>query len=226
MKTIAIISQKGGSGKTTMAVNLAVASGIIDKYESATLIDLDPQCSAAKWGDRRDFVYPCVVSAQAPRLGKEVEKARAEGSRLVVIDTAPHSETNARKAAELADLVLIPCRPSLLDLESVEDTVALLKLVGKPGVFLLTACVPQRSLIYEAERFLKGYGLPICPVTVGERIAFMHAINDGLSVMEFDPKGKAAFEVKQLYKWISKHPNMQNSKYPNIQGVKDDSVQT
>jgi chromosome partitioning protein len=209
MKTIALISQKGGSGKTTTAINLAVASGLVGNLSSVVLIDMDPQSSASKWGDRREYAFPSVVSVQSSRLSKTLDDARENGVELAVIDTAPHSESGALAAARAADFILIPCRPSILDLEAVENTVDLLKLTKKTGAFLLTACSPNRSLAYEAEAALKGYGLPVCPVALGERVAFSYSLNSGLSAQEFEPKGKAANEVKRLYRWIVKHDDMQ-----------------
>src|ERR1039458_10336800 len=111
LKTLAIISQKGGAGKTTLALNLAVAAESIGV--PTVVIDLDPQASAKTWHDirvRKDA--PFVVSAQAIRLDEVIEVSRANGAELVMIDTAPHSESAALGAARAADLVLIPCRPA------------------------------------------------------------------------------------------------------------------
>src|ERR1700690_408678 len=117
MKTVAVISQKGGAGKTTLAVNLAVAAELSNV--ATVLIDLDPQASAKTWHDiraRKDA--PFVVSAQASRLEEVLEVSRTNGAEFVIIDTAPHSEAAALAAARAADLVLIPCRPSILDLKA------------------------------------------------------------------------------------------------------------
>src|SRR5215212_1378238 len=114
MKTITILSQKGGAGKTTIALHLAVAAEL-DGQQTA-IIDLDPQASATSWGDSRAAETPAVVSAQASRLTQVLEAARKAGATLAIIDTAPHSESAALAAARAADLILIPCRPAILDL--------------------------------------------------------------------------------------------------------------
>lgn len=204
MKTIAIISQKGGSGKTTTAINLSVASGLADRDAGTVLIDTDPQSSAAGWGDRREADFPRVIEAQPPRLAKALETAMSEGSKLAVIDTAPHSESGALTAARAADFVLIPCRVSILDLDAVRFTVELLRLAKKRGAFLLTCCSANQSLVYEAEGYLKEYRLPVCPVRIGERVAYSYSLSHGLSAQEFEPKGKAANEVRRLYQWVNK----------------------
>lgn len=210
MKIIAMVSQKGGSGKTTTAINLAVSSGLIDKHKQVALIDLDPQASAAKWGDRRDAGYPLVITSQPPRLGLALDNARNAGAKLAFIDTAPHSDHGALASVKAADFVLIPCRPSVLDLEAVEASVDILKLAKKQGAFVLTACSPNKSLIHEAMDVLKDYGLLVCPVSIGERVAFSYSLNTGLAVAEYEPAGKAASEVRRLYQWVVKNGNLKD----------------
>ena len=107
MKTIAIISQKGGSGKTTLALHLAVASAAAGR--NTAVIDLDPQASAANWADRRKAELPVVLSAHARRLPHEIRRVREIGGEMLYLDTAPHSDSAALEAAAAADLVLIPC---------------------------------------------------------------------------------------------------------------------
>ena len=112
MKTISIISQKGGAGKTTIALNLATAAE--EAGHSAVVIDLDPQASAKGWHDHRQKESPVVISAQASRISDVLVTAREHGADICIIDTAPHSETAALAAARAADLILIPCRPGIL----------------------------------------------------------------------------------------------------------------
>ena len=144
MKVIAILSQKGGAGKTTIALHLAVAAERDGR--SAAIIDLDPQASATSWGDSREAETPAVVSAQAARLPQVLEAARDAGADLVVIDTAPHSESAALAAARAADLILIPCRPAILDLRAIGTTIDLAKLAGKPAAVVLNTIPPSGSL--------------------------------------------------------------------------------
>ena len=106
MKTIAVVSQKGGSGKTTLALHLAVASA--EAGSNTAVIDLDPQASAANWSDRREAELPVVLSAHARRLPHEIRRVRETGGEMLYLDTAPHSDSAALEAAAAADLVLVP----------------------------------------------------------------------------------------------------------------------
>ena len=117
MLTVAVISQKGGAGKTTIAVGLAVAHDRGDGV--AVVVDLDPQGSASVWSDLREADRPVVVSAHSPRVGRVLDAARARGVSLAIIDTAPHASDAALAAARAADVVLIPCRASVADLHAI-----------------------------------------------------------------------------------------------------------
>jgi chromosome partitioning protein len=200
MKTVAVISQKGGAGKTTLAVNLAVAAEL---HNVATvLIDLDPQASAKTWHDiraRKDA--PFVVSAQASRLEEVLEVSRANGAELVIIDTAPHSEAAALGAARAANLVLIPCRPSILDLKAIRTSGDLTALAKKEAVVVLNAVPHQGRLADEAEEAVRSYGLAVAPVKLTQRAAYVHSLTVGQAAQEFEPEGKAAQEIDELYKW-------------------------
>src|SRR4051812_35511095 len=107
MKTLAILSQKGGAGKTTLAVHLAVAAERSGR--PAVLVDLDPQASATGWKDSRASETPVVVSAQSARLSQILASAASGGAAIAILDTAPHSEGTALTAARSADYILIPC---------------------------------------------------------------------------------------------------------------------
>lgn len=202
MKTIAILSQKGGAGKTTLAVNLAVAAEIAKKQ--AAIIDIDPQASATSWSDSRSSDSPVVVSAQPSRLKNVLDAANEGGADLVFIDTSPHSENAALAAARLADFVLIPCRPAILDLRAISNTIDIVKLAGCKAAVVLT-CVPARgSLAHEAEQAVLSYGIELAPVHIGNRTSFIHSLTEGQSVLEYELNGKAMIEVMNLYKWIYK----------------------
>jgi chromosome partitioning protein len=200
MKIIAVISQKGGTGKTTLALHLAVASE--RNNNSAAVIDLDPQASAASWNDQRQQDTPAVVSAQAARLTEVLETAAAHGAALTIIDTAPHSESSALAAARAADLVIIPCRPAILDLRAIGTSIDLSKLAGKPTHIVFNGVPPRGRLADEAEQAVAAYGIPVSPVRLCHRAAYVHALTAGQTAQEYDPKGKAAGEVSQLYMWI------------------------
>ena len=142
MLTIAPVSQKGGSGKTTLALHPAVASAQTGRH--ATIIDLDPQASAAHWADRREAALPTVLATPASRLRPELDRALAAGVDLLYLDTAPHSDSAALKVARAADLALIPCRTAILDLEAITDTVQFLASTGTPALVVLNAFLPAR----------------------------------------------------------------------------------
>jgi chromosome partitioning protein len=206
MKTVAIVSRKGGAGKTTLAVHLAVAASI--KGKEVAIVDLDPQASAAGWGDSRTADTPAVVSAQAARLPKVLETAALAGADLAIIDTAPHSETAAVAAIRAADLILIPCRPAILDLRAISDTIDLVNLAKKTATVVLNAVPPRGSLADEAVEAIASYGVTVAPIKVGQRAAFVHSLTTGLTAQEYEPEGKAAEEIQQLYKWMCKQLKM------------------
>jgi chromosome partitioning protein len=203
MKTISFLSQKGGTGKTTLCVHLAVAAEKMGK--SAVILDLDPQASATGWKDNRSDETPVAVSLQFSRLGQTLAASKQSGADLAFIDSAPHSDQVAMAAAEVADLILIPCRAGILDIRAIAMTAKIAKLAGKPVFVILNALPPQAtSLIAEARDAVAVHGLDLAPVTVHQRAAYAHSLIDGHVAMEFDPKGKAADEITKLYQWLEK----------------------
>lgn len=200
MKIIAIISQKGGAGKTTLAVHLATAAAAAGR--SVAIIDLDPQATAASWGDRRRADAPEVVSGQAVRIPALVKAAEDNGADFLVLDTAPNADQTASLAARAADLVLIPCRPAAFDLEAIETTLLLAKAAGKPAYVVLNAVPPRSFIGKEASAGLVGRGAQVAPIQLSHRAAFAHGVIDGRTAQEFEPNGKAAQEIEHLYRWL------------------------
>lgn len=202
MKIVSVVSQKGGVGKSTLSIHLATAAWL--KKKETALIDLDPQASASKWGDSREGENPAIISCQASRLEKVLAAAQEEGADLIVIDSAPHSESAALAAIRIADLILIPCQPSILDLCAISNTIDLVKLAHKSAIAILNAVPTRGSLGDEAAEAIKQYEIPVAPVRISERTAFVRCLSAGLTVMEYEPKGKAAEEIWQFYKWVCK----------------------
>jgi chromosome partitioning protein len=200
MKTIAIISQKGGAGKTTLSVHLATAAALAG--HNAAIIDLDPQGTAASWGDRRKADTPEVVSGQAARLSILMEAARANGADFLILDTAPNADQTALRAAQSADAVLIPCRAATFDLEAIKATLTLSQLAQKPAFVVLNAIPPRSGVGREAAEGLTAQGAQVAPVMLSQRAAFTHGVIDGRTAQEFEPAGKAAEEVASLYAWL------------------------
>jgi chromosome partitioning protein len=202
MKTIAIVSQKGGAGKTTLALHIATAaeaSGL-----PSAIIDLDPQASAAGWGDSRQGEAPVVVALPYSRLSHGLQAASDGGAELVVIDTAPHSDSVAIAAIKAADLVLIPCRAGILDLRAIVSTAELVASARKEAFVVLNAVTPPRAtqLLADAQTAIAQHGMDVAPVGLQQRAAFGHALTVGQTASEYEPGGKAAEEVDQVVAWL------------------------
>lgn len=206
MKSVALLSHKGGTGKTTMSLHLGVAAALAN-YLTA-IIDLDPQASATEWGDSREAETPAVVSAQASRLAQVMQTAQAGGVDIVLIDTAPLSETTALAAARAADLILVPCRPAILDLRAIKATRDLVKLADTPAFVVLNAVPPRGTLDQEARQAVALHGLETAPMHWVQRNAFMNSLKDGLTAQEAEPRGKAAQEVAALFDWVCTRVNL------------------
>ncbi len=174
MKTIAILSQKGGTGKTTLALNLAVASEAAGS--PTVIIDLDPQASAKEWSKSREADTPVVISAHASQLEEVLATAKENGAAFCLIDTAPHSERDALAAARAADLILIPCRPAILDLRAITVTQELAALANTPALAVINAAPPRGGLAEEAGAAIRGYGLEVAEVVITQRMAFVHSL--------------------------------------------------
>lgn len=195
MRTIALISQKGGAGKTTLAVHLAAAAA---ERGRVLLMDVDPQGSAMEWANRRGDKAPDVMAAHPATLGKEIERARADGYDLVVLDTAPHADHAALQAARAADMVVVPCRPATFDLAAISATLDLCRLANKHSVVVLNAAPIRSKVVDEAAEAVREHGGAVSPVVVRQRVAFQHCLIDGRTAGEFEPGGAAAGEIVEL----------------------------
>jgi len=201
MLTIALISQKGGVGKTTLALHLATA--FVATSKRTLLVDLDPQTSAAEWKDARQAEQPYVMAVPSSRLAKTLETARENQADVVILDTAPHSEGTALEAARSADLILVPCQPSIMDLRAMRKTADLLNYSKKPTYAVLNEVSAHGTVADEAARAITAqFGFPVCPVRIGQRVAFNRCLLTGQTAQEYDPSGKAAQEVAALLEWV------------------------
>lgn len=202
MKTLAIISQKGGSGKTTIAVHMAVCA-IRQGYHTA-IIDIDPQGSAFDWYLSRETQNELnAVQAQAGQLAALLKQAKAGEADLVIVDTAPHSDSAAAVAAQLADFILMPCRPSRFDLKAIGSTSAIARLAKTPAAAIINAA-PRGKLAEEAKEALQQQGIEVFDSVLQQRAAYTHAVIDGRSVHEYEPEGKAAAEIDALFDCLKK----------------------
>ena len=212
MQTVSLVSQKGGSGKTTLAVHLAAegpARGL-----RTLLIDLDPQASAGRWADRRGDRPPDVASEQPARLEAALTAAEAQGYDLVLIDTAPHADQAALRAARVAALVLVPCRPSILDLEAVEATLDLCQLARKEALVVLNAAPIRSRVVDDALEAIRRLGGKVAQAIVRERVAFRHALVDGRVAQEYEPGGNAAAEISALFALLACKQDGSKSRKP------------
>lgn len=204
MKTLAILSRKGGAGKTTLAIHMAVIAQAAGRR--VLIIDCDPQKSATKWFESRDAGTPELISAPADSLAMALPAARADGVDLVIVDSRPSVEGDAAQIAARADFALIPSRPSILDLQAIGDTVDIVKLAKCRAAVVLNACPAARgfgeaSVTQDARIVLSSYQIEVAPVSIAVRVAMSNALIDGRAVNELEPNGKAAAEMLKLWKW-------------------------
>lgn len=212
MPVIAIISQKGGAGKTTLALHLAAVAQ--EAGAVSLVIDTDPQATASQWAAWRGDRPPEVIDSPPPRLAAKIAAAQGQGAEVIVVDTPPHADSAARAAVEVADLVLIPCRPSAFDLAAIQTTAKLVQLLRKPAFVVFTAGSPNAPRVYaEASELVEGFGTPPCPVLLPDRAAYRHASAQGATVTETEPVGKAAEEVRDLYKWTCRQLDLPTPRF-------------
>jgi chromosome partitioning protein len=200
MITIGFISQKGGVGKTTIAIHLATA--FQSSGRETLVVDLDPQASAAEWKDARTEERPYVMAVPSSRLKKTLETAREHEAEVVVLDTAPHSEGTALEAARASDLILVPCQPSIMDLRAMRKTADLLNHLKKPTYAVLNEVAAQGSVADDAARAITAqFEMPVCPVRIGQRVAFNRCLLAGQTAQEYEPDGKASQEIAAFLQW-------------------------
>lgn len=202
MKTLVILAQKGGSGKTTLAVHMAVCAA--RQKRRTALIDIDPQGSAFNWNESRDEGRKLdAAKAEAGQIPALLQQAKDGGIDLAIIDTAPHSDSAAVIAAQYADLVLIPCRPARFDLDAIASTVQIATVAKKSAAVVINAA-PRGKLAKEARVALERQGITVIDTVLHQRVAYSHAVIDGRSVHEYEPNGKAAAEIDELYNHITR----------------------
>ena len=150
MRTIAVVSQKGGAGKTTLAVHLATEAS---RSNVALIVDTDPQATASRWAEWRGGGDPEVIDCGAPTLlAGNLARARELDAEIAVIDTPPHADAMARQAAKLSDLILVPCRPRAFDLAALEATAELIRSSRTPAFVVFNAGPPRAPLSLRAGR--------------------------------------------------------------------------
>ena len=202
MQVIAVASQKGGSGKTTLAGHLAVEAERRGMGPVA-LIDTDPQGSLADWWNAREAETPAFVETYVSRLAQDLERLREAGTALVVVDTPPAITATIVEVVRLADLVVIPVRPSPHDLGAAGATVDIAEQLGKPLVFVINAASPRARITSEAVIALSQHGT-LAPSIIHHRTDFAASMIDGRTVMELPRAERSAAEVAELWAYLTK----------------------
>ena len=201
MRVIAFVTQKGGSGKTTLCLNLAVAAEEAGKR--ALIVDLDPQGTAEAWYQDREAERPRLVRAEPADLPRVVAAAERQGFSHVLLDTPGRDEPGVAAAIRTATFCVVPCRPTPADMKATPATIATIRRLAKPVVFVLTQTPARGGRMREAELGLATLG-PVAPVGLVARTAFQDAHGAGLGITEYEPDGKGAQEVRELWRWMAR----------------------
>ena len=201
MHVISFVTQKGGSGKTTLAINCAVAAE--KKGHRALILDLDPQATAEAWYQDREEDKPALAVLKASDLEMAITGAKSKGFRYIFIDTPGRDEPATATAIKHSDFCLIPCRPSPGDMKATPPTMATIKRLQKPGAFVLTQTPVRGFRIREAQAGLSVLGM-VAPEPIVSRSVYQDAQGRGLGVAEYEPDGKAADEIARLWSWVVK----------------------
>ncbi|HEY2396814.1 MAG TPA: ParA family partition ATPase [Rudaea sp.] len=200
MQTLVIAGQKGGSGKTTLAVHLAIEAQ--RQGQKVALIDADPQASASAWSGARK-TNDLAVAKMAPALVQDALRLAAnDGFDLVIVDTPPHASSRVSQLLESADLIILPVQPSVLDLAALPAALELVRASGARAALVLSYAPVGVGETAETRKALEQTGWPVLETVVHTRMAFRRALAQGQAVAEFEPSGKAAFEIRQVWREI------------------------
>jgi len=207
MRSIAFLTQKGGAGKTTLAASLAATAA--STGEKVIVLDLDPLQSLVRWAERRESAKPAnkvivepLERDRLPRLRTILEGLAGAGFTLAIFDTSGADATAVRLVSEVADLCLLPARPTCLDVEATAATFRAVFLAKRKAAFVLNQCPSsyQSMRASEAAKRLISLGVLAEPMLTA-RMVFQDAIAAGLGVTEYALLSKAAEEIATLWKW-------------------------
>ena len=199
MRVITFVTQKGGSGKTTLATSCAVAAE--QAGHRALILDMDPQGSAEAWYQDREADTPRLARVTSSELDLAIKKAKTAGFQVVMIDTPGRDDPATAAAIRVSDICVVPCRPTPSDMKATPPTAATIKRLNKAAAFVLTQTPVRGFRIAEARAGLGMLGM-VAPVLIVSRNTHQDAYGAGLGVTEFEPAGKAASEIRELWVWL------------------------
>lgn len=203
MRIVALGQAKGGVGKSAAAINLAcqaVAAGF-----SAGIVDMDAdQGTALKWAARRNQPSPAVGQANAVTLGPLLVKLKAGGAQWVFLDLPGRNSPVASAGLMAAQMVLIPCRPNDVDLEASAVTVGAVRGAGRAFAYFMSIAPAQGTRAGLYANAIEAQGFKVAPVAITQRMEIPDALAAGKSAAEFEPKGKAAAEFRELFQWLNR----------------------
>lgn len=209
MRVVAIIGQKGGTGKTTIATGLAVAAYL--NGAKASIIDLDPQTNASDWFERREAPAPDVANIQPGAIKRTLDAARSLGMDWVFIDTPGKMDSASTEAAKHADIVLIPSQAQIFAVDTLRPLKTLLAMAGKPRAFVVLNLVHPNAKSRpeaDAQAIAEGFGIDVAPVHLCNRAAFADAPALGQTPQETEPHGRAAQELAALFRFLEAQKSM------------------
>ncbi|MBA9071806.1 chromosome partitioning protein [Methylobacterium sp. RAS18] len=212
MWVLTLATQKGGTGKSALAVSLAVTAEAAG--EQVCILDLDPQGTSASWYEARAAETPAVLDHdQAGQISETLVRLRAAGYTLAILDTPGIDSHATRGAMREANLTLVPVRPSEADVKATMPTVRALEAMGRPYALLINQAPTNRQARLTAAVGLRlSTSGEVVPVPVAARIDHQYAYALGQGVHEYAPEGKAAAEVAQVWMWCKKRMESEHDK--------------
>lgn len=217
MIVVAFCTQKGGTGKTTIATALAVAAHRAGK--KSALLDLDPQTNAVDWFDRRQIDGPDVASIQAGAIRRSLDAYRKIGMDWVFIDTPGKMDTASTEAAKHADIVVIPTQAQIFAIDTLEPLKRLLSMAGNPPAFVVLNLVHPNAgnrAAEDAAAIAERFKVVVAPVHMSRLKAYEDAPALGQTPQEFEPGGRASREIAELFAFLENQENKITDKHESM----------
>ncbi len=219
MRIITVFSQKGGSGKTTLAAHIAVQAELTGASPVGVL-DADPQESLADWGNDRESDTPIVMQTSLWRLQEDVGLMHDRGMKLLLIDTPPGINPTVRSAIEVSDLILVPVKPSPHDLRAAGNTFRVVEEIDRPLVFVISCASAWAHITPQAVIALAQHGT-VAPATIHQRADFASSMIHGRTVMELGRRSRSASEIAELWDYLNDRVNtrIHRTSFTPLKGV-------